>query len=87
VCFFVFFLFFLFFFCTGTQKAVGVLTQVSAKHRETKRFYTLYNTLDDTKLYMTKEEALLTSIHDNFERAMASPCLFLFCFFKLNHFS
>jgi hypothetical protein len=29
---------------------------------------------------MAKEEALLTSIHDNFERAMASTCLlFSFC--------
>ncbi len=46
--------------------------RVGAKFRETKRFYTLYNTLDDTKLYMTKEEGLLSSIYTNFERAMAS---------------
>lgn len=28
---------------------------VAATHKETKQFYTLYNTLDDTKLYLSKE--------------------------------
>lgn len=31
------------------------LVSVAAKHKETKQFYTLYNTLDDTKLYLDKE--------------------------------
>lgn len=39
---------------------------VSAKHKETKQYYTLYNTLDDTKLYLTKELSLLNSIQDNY---------------------
>ena len=41
---------------------------VSAKYKETKQFYTLYNTLDDTKLYLNKEVNLLNSIHDTFEQ-------------------
>ena len=28
---------------------------VAATHKETKQFYTFYNTLDDTKLYLEKE--------------------------------
>lgn len=39
---------------------------VNAKHRETKQFFTLYNTLEDTKTYMSKELSLLSSIHDNY---------------------
>lgn len=39
---------------------------VGAKHRETKQFYTLYNTLDDTKQYLTKELSLLNSIYENY---------------------
>lgn len=31
------------------------LVAVAAKHKETKLFYMLYNTLDDTKLYLEKE--------------------------------
>lgn len=34
---------------------------VAAKHKETKQFYTLYNTLDDTKLYLDKEVCFLWS--------------------------
>jgi hypothetical protein len=39
---------------------------VAAKHKETKQFYTLYNTLDDKKLYFSKELTLLNSILDNY---------------------
>lgn len=39
---------------------------VSAKHKETKQYYTLYNTFDDTKLYLSKELSLLNSIQDNY---------------------
>jgi len=46
---------------------------VAAKHKETKQFYTLYNTLDDSKLYLSKEVNLLNSILDNFTDAMSSP--------------
>ncbi|KJE90137.1 coiled-coil domain-containing protein 93 [Capsaspora owczarzaki ATCC 30864] len=54
------------------KRFVELYNQVAAKLTETKQYYTLYNTLDDTKLYMSKELSLLNSIHDSFERAMAT---------------
>eukprot|EP00051_Salpingoeca_urceolata_P018063 m.251557 g.251557 ORF g.251557 m.251557 type:complete len:624 (-) comp19111_c3_seq4:97-1968(-) len=54
------------------RRFVELYQQIAAKLRETKQYYTLYNTLDDTQLYMNKEIGLLNSIHDNFEKAMAS---------------
>eukprot|EP01135_Chromosphaera_perkinsii_P002887 Nk52_evm42s229 gene=Nk52_evmTU42s229 len=39
---------------------------------KTKQYYSEYNTLSNTKTYLTKEVSLLESIHDNFEKAMAS---------------
>lgn len=39
---------------------------VSAKHRETKQYFSLYNTLNDTKQYLTKELSLLDSIYENY---------------------
>ncbi|XP_005089338.2 coiled-coil domain-containing protein 93 [Aplysia californica] len=55
------------------RRFVELYNQVSSKHTETKQFFTLYNTLDDTKAYLSKEVQLLNSIHDNFQQAMASP--------------
>lgn len=49
-----------------------LIISVSATHRETKQFYTLYNTLDDTKLYLEKEMSLLNSIYENYGNAMQS---------------
>ncbi|XP_067649707.1 coiled-coil domain-containing protein 93-like [Haliotis asinina] len=54
------------------RRFVELYSQIAAKHKETKQFYTLYNTLDDTKLYLAKEFNLLNSIHDNFSQAMSS---------------
>ncbi|XP_072029875.1 coiled-coil domain-containing protein 93-like [Amphiura filiformis] len=54
------------------RRFVELYNQVGNTHTETKQFYTLYNTLDDTKLYLEKEVMLLNSIHDNFGQAMAS---------------
>ncbi|XP_046410309.1 coiled-coil domain-containing protein 93 isoform X2 [Neodiprion fabricii] len=54
------------------RRFLELYNQVSAKHKETKQYYTLYNTLDDTKLYLSKELALLNSIQDNYNKAMAS---------------
>ncbi|KAI0211684.1 Coiled-coil domain-containing protein 93 [Lamellibrachia satsuma] len=54
------------------RRFVELYNQVAAKHTETKQFYILYNTLDDTKLYLSKEVNLLNSIYDNFEEAMSS---------------
>ncbi|KAL5006597.1 hypothetical protein ScPMuIL_015403 [Solemya velum] len=49
------------------RRFIELYNQVAAKHKETKQFYTLYNTLDDTKLYLNKEVNLLNSIHDTFQ--------------------
>ncbi|XP_020293006.1 coiled-coil domain-containing protein 93 isoform X2 [Pseudomyrmex gracilis] len=54
------------------RRFMELYNQVSAKHKETKQYYTLYNTLDDTKLYLSKELSLLNSIQDNYNDAMAS---------------
>ncbi|XP_052865302.1 coiled-coil domain-containing protein 93 [Anopheles cruzii] len=55
------------------RRFLELYNQVGAKHRETKQFYTLYNTLDDTKLYLEKEMSLLNSIYDNYASAMQTP--------------
>lgn len=54
------------------KRFLELYNQVSAKHKETKQYYTLYNTLDDSKLYLSKELSLLNSIQDNYNEAMAS---------------
>ncbi|XP_044294164.1 coiled-coil domain-containing protein 93 isoform X1 [Varanus komodoensis] len=54
------------------KRFIELYGQVSATHKETKQFFTLYNTLDDKKVYLEKEVSLLNSIHDNFQQAMAS---------------
>ena len=41
--------------------------------RQTKQFYSLYNTLEDKRRYLEKEVNVLESIHDNFEQAMSTP--------------
>lgn len=53
---------------------------VSAKHRETKQFFTLYNTLNDTHEYLNRELKLLSSISDNYHEYVCSICS-LFCTF------
>lgn len=35
---------------------------VAATHKETKQFFTLYNTLDDSKLYLGKEVGIKNMI-------------------------
>lgn len=54
------------------RRFIELFNQMAATLTETKKFYTLYNTLDDKKLYLQKEVNLLNSIHDNFHTAMSS---------------
>ncbi|XP_037343554.2 coiled-coil domain-containing protein 93 isoform X1 [Pungitius pungitius] len=54
------------------KRFIELYSHVSATHKETKQFFTLYNTLDDKKVYLEKEVNLLNSIHDNFHQAMSS---------------
>lgn len=48
---------------------------VSAKHRETKQFYTIYNQNLDTKTYLSKELSLLNSIYENYNEYVRTMCL------------
>lgn len=48
------------------RRFLELYNQVAQKHEETKQFYTMYNTLDDTKLYLSKELSLLNSVLDNY---------------------
>lgn len=57
------------------RRFLELYSQVAAKHKETKQFYTLYNTLSDTKLYMEKELTLLDSILENYHEALSSPSM------------
>jgi len=34
---------------------IMMMCSVAAKHKETKQFFTMYNTLEDTKVYLEKE--------------------------------
>lgn len=43
---------------------MNTLILVSARHRETKRHYALYNNLSDVQMYLNKELSLLSSILD-----------------------
>lgn len=45
---------------------------VSAKHIETKQYYTLFNTLNDKKRYLEKELSLLNSICEAYNEGMSS---------------
>ncbi|KAL0280264.1 UNVERIFIED_CONTAM: hypothetical protein PYX00_001608 [Menopon gallinae] len=54
------------------RRFLELYNQVAQKHEETKRFYTMYNTLDDKKLYLSKELSLLNSVLDNYSEAMSN---------------
>ncbi|PVD30507.1 hypothetical protein C0Q70_09774 [Pomacea canaliculata] len=53
------------------RRFVELYNQVSSTHRETKQFYTLYNTLDDAKRYISKEVSIV--IDEYYNLAMSSP--------------
>lgn len=45
---------------------------MNEKQTELNGYYLLYNTLEDTKVYLNKELSLLTSIHDGFSQSMST---------------
>uniref|UniRef100_A0A8I6ADX1 Coiled-coil domain-containing protein 93 n=1 Tax=Rattus norvegicus TaxID=10116 RepID=A0A8I6ADX1_RAT len=51
------------------KRFIELYRQISAVHKETKQFFTLYNTLDDKKVYLEKEVRALVCLF----LAMASP--------------
>lgn len=54
---------------------------VSARYRETKRHYALYNTLSDVQMYLNKELSLLSSILDAYpEYVVYRSFNRIFCF-------
>eukprot|EP01116_Phalansterium_solitarium_P006175 TRINITY_DN1847_c0_g1_i1.p1 TRINITY_DN1847_c0_g1~~TRINITY_DN1847_c0_g1_i1.p1 ORF type:complete len:620 (-),score=223.70 TRINITY_DN1847_c0_g1_i1:534-2393(-) len=54
------------------RQFVELYEQVAAKLIETRQYYNTYNTLDDTKSYLSKEVSILNSIHDTYKQAMAA---------------
>lgn len=48
------------------KRFLELYNEVAAKHRETKQFFSLYNTLRETRTYMEKELNLLNAIHDSY---------------------
>ncbi|XP_017300235.1 coiled-coil domain-containing protein 93 isoform X3 [Diaphorina citri] len=54
------------------RRFLELYTQIAAKHKETKQFYTLYNTFNDSYSYLSKELSLLNSILDSYPEAMNS---------------
>ncbi|XP_044732184.1 coiled-coil domain-containing protein 93 isoform X2 [Chrysoperla carnea] len=54
------------------RRFLELYNQVASKHKETKQYFTLYNTLNDTKMYISKELSLLNSIFDNYPEAMCT---------------
>lgn len=51
---------------------VELYAQVHSKLRETRQYYNMYNTLDDTRTFLSKEVSILESISENFETALKS---------------
>ncbi|KAF5278083.1 hypothetical protein FQR65_LT03599 [Abscondita terminalis] len=54
------------------KRFLELYNQVASKHQETKQYYTLYNTLEDTRTYIKKELSLLNSICDSYPEAISS---------------
>lgn len=54
------------------RRFVELYAAINTKLRETKQYYTLYNSLDDMKLYLAKENQLLESIQSNYTVAIGS---------------
>jgi hypothetical protein len=54
------------------RRFVELYSQVAWKLEETRKYYSLYNTLDSTLNFLSKEVKLLNSISENFNDAMTS---------------
>ncbi|CAG0921640.1 unnamed protein product [Notodromas monacha] len=53
------------------RRFVELYAQVASKHRETKQYYTLYNSLEDQKSYLDRAVTLMNSIVETFPRAFS----------------
>ena len=54
------------------RRFVELHKQVSATLTETRQYFTLYNTLNDTQLFLDKESQLLNILYNKFDTAMTS---------------
>jgi len=54
------------------RQFVELYEQVASKFTETRQYFTFYNTLEDTKAYLSKEVAILNSINDSYKGSMGS---------------
>ncbi len=54
------------------RQFVELYEQVASKFTETRQYYNFYNTLEDTKAYLSKEVSILNSINDSYKGSMAS---------------
>jgi hypothetical protein len=54
------------------RRFVELYELVSEKLIETRKYYAMYNTLEDTHRYMTNEVSLLESIAQNFPKSIQS---------------
>src|ERR1700761_4851514 len=55
------------------QRAFSELyEQVAARLTETRQYYATYNTLEDTKTYLSREVSILASVQDNYKAALAN---------------
>ena len=55
----------------GSAEEEPVDAEAAAKLEETRKFYSLFNTLEEKKGYLSKEVSLLNSIHENYTKAAA----------------
>jgi hypothetical protein len=56
--------------CTSVHPCYHFYVQVSVKLDETRKFFTMYNTLDRKKQYIAKQESLIGSMEANFALSM-----------------
>ena len=54
------------------REFVELYEQVAAKLMETRQYYNSYNTLEDQRVFLSKEVSILDSINDNYNVAMQS---------------
>lgn len=54
------------------KRFVELYNQIAAKHKETKQYYSLFNTYSDKCQYLRKVHTLVNSIYDNYDKALTS---------------
>jgi len=54
------------------RQFVELYEQIASKLVETRQYYTSYNTLDDTRNFLSKESSILLSVQENYKPAMSS---------------